>query len=69
MARDLVILAQPTGEVVMAAMWRKRKTSNTWHKCSNCPNWPTANYDASADPTSGETCRICRSKFKDDDCD
>ena len=25
--------------------YRKRKGSDTWHWCKNCPDYPTENYD------------------------
>jgi hypothetical protein len=54
----------------MASMWRKRKgvQYDTWHKCSNCPNWPTTDYIESANPTSGEKCDGCRAKIRDGRC-
>lgn len=53
----------------MATVWRKRKGTDTWHFCSNCSNWPTANYDVSyTKPTSGELDNECRSKQANNDC-
>lgn len=54
----------------MASTYRRRKSgSDTWHFCSNCPNWPTSNYDEqSGKPTTGELCNICRSKRENNEC-
>ena len=53
----------------MAAQYRKKKGSDTWHFCSNCSNWPTSNYDSSSTkPTNGELCDQCKAKEKAGTC-
>lgn len=52
----------------MADHWRKRRGYDSWHKCSNCFNWPTTNYDTSySKPSSGEFCK-CLSKQANRNC-
>jgi len=49
--------------------YRKLKTSDAWHFCTNCTRWPTSNYDEQATkPTSGELCNECKGKDKDGTC-
>jgi len=44
-------------------VYRRLKGKYTWHWCSNCNNWPKADYDTSAaKPTRGELCNECRAK-------
>jgi hypothetical protein len=55
----------------MAATWRKRKgvAYDTWHFCTNCSKWPTANYDERTNaPTDGEQCDECKGKKKNNNC-
>jgi len=53
----------------MAATYRRKKGKDTWHFCSNCSNWPKADYDERYDkPTSGELCNECLAKKKDNNC-
>lgn len=44
--------------------YRKRKgiQYDTWHWCTNCPNWPTKSESVERDnkPTSGELCNECQ---------
>jgi hypothetical protein len=45
------------------AQYRKRKGNDTWHWCSNCSNYPKADYDtAPSKPSTGEQCNECKSK-------
>ncbi len=45
------------------ALYRKRKDSDTWHWCTNCTNWPTANYDERrTKPRNGKLDPQCQSK-------
>jgi hypothetical protein len=49
--------------------YRKVKGTDTWHFCTNCSKWPTANYEEKKDkPTSGELCNECRSKQAAGNC-
>lgn len=53
----------------MATEWRKRNGTDTWHWCSNCSNWPTADFTSSATkPTSGELDNECRHKEANGNC-
>lgn len=53
----------------MADHWRRRKGYDSWHKCSNCSNWPTSKYDVSqTKPSSGEFCNECLSKQANKNC-
>lgn len=55
----------------MASGYRKRKgvEHDTWHFCSNCSNWPTADYvSRDTEPSDGEKCDECRAKRKSGDC-
>lgn len=53
----------------MAATYRRRKGSDTWHFCTNCNNWPTLSYDERSDrPTSGDLCNECRAKRENNNC-
>lgn len=54
-------------EFSVASMWRKKRGSDTWHKCSNCSNWPRSDYTESANP-SGEKCNECRGKISNNNC-
>lgn len=50
-------------------VYRRRTGSDTWHFCSNCSLWPTADHKEQATkPTTGELCDQCRSKDDDGDC-
>lgn len=51
------------------AAYRKRKTNDTWHFCSNCSNWPRTDYvEQQNKPTTGEFCNECQAKRKDNNC-
>jgi len=54
----------------MATTHRKRKDGyDTWHFCSNCPNWPTSDYEERyTKPMDGELCNECRAKQAVGDC-
>ena len=50
-------------------LYRRHKSSDTWHFCKNCSGWPTSNYDERhAKPTTGELCNECKSKQKNNIC-
>jgi hypothetical protein len=52
-------------------VYRRRKDSDTWHFCSNCPEWPTSNYDTHSGttrPTYGELCNKCIARETNDNC-
>ena len=56
------------------AIYRKHKGSNTWHWCTNCPNWPDkwADYEEKAvdgEPEDGELCRRCQVYEDEDTCE
>lgn len=51
--------------------FRRRSSSDTWHFCANCSNYPTTDYEAHQDdgePASGKLCNECLSKEKADNC-
>lgn len=51
------------------AEYRKKKSSDTWHFCKNCSQWPTSNYDVRyTKPTTGELCNQCLSKNVNKQC-
>lgn len=51
------------------ATYRRRKSSDTWHWCRNCSNWPSSDYvEKSSKPSSGELCDECLAKVKADNC-
>ena len=53
----------------MADHYRRRKSHDTWHFCSNCSNWPTSDYDTHyGKPTTGELCNECQSKKSTNNC-
>ncbi len=53
----------------MAATWRKRRGSDTWHFCFNCSRWPTYDYDeTTTKPTDGELCDECNADKAENDC-
>jgi len=50
-------------------LYRKSKSSDTWHFCRNCSRWPTSNYDERyTKPTTGELCNECKSKQINKNC-
>lgn len=51
------------------ANYRRKKSKDTWHFCSNCSNWPTSDYEEqSTKPTTGEFCNECQSKRDNGNC-
>lgn len=56
--------------VIMATVYRRRKnTSDTWHFCRNCSNWPTHDYEERhTEPSDGEKCNQCKAKKRDGNC-
>ncbi|CAN5246768.1 hypothetical protein BH18ACT4_BH18ACT4_11690 [soil metagenome] len=48
-------------------MARRRTSSDTWHICSNCSQWPTSDYET-GDGRTGEKCSECREKRKSGTC-
>lgn len=49
--------------------YRKKKSSDTWHFCKNCTNWPTSDYEEiHYKPTNGELCNQCKSKQQTSQC-
>lgn len=44
-------------------MYRRSKSSDTWHWCKNCSKFPKENYiEQAKKPTTGEQCNECRVK-------
>jgi hypothetical protein len=53
------------------ASYRRRLTSDTWHWCKNCSNWPTRKGTFKERPTkpqSGDLCNECKAKRKAGKC-
>jgi hypothetical protein len=52
--------------------YRRRKTSDTWHWCTNCSQWPTSNYESVNLPAgkrpSGDLDNECRKEERDGTC-
>lgn len=49
--------------------YRRKNGSDTWHWCTNCPNWPTSDYvEQDGKPSSGELDNTCRSLESKGDC-
>ena len=53
--------------------YRKKKSTDNWHWCKNCSNWPTSDYDeewhgGSKRPKCGEMCDQCLSKEDTHNC-
>ncbi len=47
--------------------FRKRKGSYPWHFCTNCPNWPTSDYETRS--TAGDPlCDHCQALEKKGTC-
>jgi hypothetical protein len=56
-------------EDAVMATYRRKKTSDTWHWCRNCSNWPTSDYvEQSTKPTTGELDNECRAKADAGSC-
>ena len=49
-------------------VYRRLRQLETWHFCTNCTSWPTANYHESEEPTTGELCEECKLKEARGDC-
>jgi hypothetical protein len=54
-------------------IYRKKKTFDSWHFCTNCSRWPTYDYDqkevpAGQRPSGGELCDECLGKEKNGTC-
>ena len=53
----------------MSGMYRRKKTSDTWHWCTNCSEWPTSDYvEQSEKPTTGELDNQCKAKEQAGNC-
>lgn len=53
--------------------YRRHKGRDTWHWCTNCPDWPTSNYDEVTKtgrerPAGGELDNKCLAREKAGDC-
>jgi len=52
--------------------FRRRKDSQKWHFCTNCSEWPTADYVTEYGdfvPQSDEVCWECHGNDKSGNCD
>ena len=50
-------------------LYRRRKSSDTWHWCQNCFNWPKKDYvQRNTKPTNGELCNQCQAKARAGNC-
>jgi two-component system cell cycle response regulator DivK len=51
--------------------YRKKHNTHLWHFCSNCTNWPIADFDATdrGAPPSGEFCGECVDKQHQGTCE
>lgn len=54
--------------------YRKRKGTDIWHWCTNCSQWPTANYDSQKvmigeRPKNGELDNECLGREQSYNCD
>lgn len=55
-------------------IYRRRKGSNTWHFCTNCPNWPNEmeEYDEKTidkELEDDELCHRCQVYDDENNCD
>ncbi len=51
--------------------YRRKRESDTWHFCTNCPQWPTSDYvevESDTRPSSGELCDKCKAREDDGIC-
>ncbi len=49
--------------------YRKVKGKDTWHWCTNCSNYPKANFEEQPNkPASGELCNECKAKEASGTC-
>ena len=49
--------------------YRRGKSSDTWHFCRNCSNWPTSDYvEQQTRPTTGEFDNECLAKQQANTC-
>jgi len=44
----------------MAREYRREKGGNTWHFCTNCPNWPTTDYEKRRKRPRKQLCEKCK---------
>jgi hypothetical protein len=50
-------------------VYRRKRTSDTWHWCKNCTEWPTTDFvEHNGKPTSGELCDQCLGKERAGNC-
>lgn len=50
-------------------LYRRSRNTPIWHYCTNCSEWPTANYyDKNERPSDGELCRECEAKLLRQEC-
>ncbi|RLA96740.1 MAG: hypothetical protein DRG83_17090 [Deltaproteobacteria bacterium] len=55
----------------MKKEYRKRKGSDTWHWCTNCPYWPKSDYETwcgDGRPPVGELDNLCKKLERDGTC-
>jgi hypothetical protein len=54
----------------MASEYRQHDTSDVWHFCSNCSDWPTADFSREPDKPEGRAlCSECQNKRDSDNCE
>jgi len=53
----------------VAIVYRRKRSKDTWHFCSNCRHWPRLDYESRTEkPKSGEFCDECKSKRAKENC-
>src|SRR5688572_1618492 len=57
--------------VATKAFYRKKHSTDLWHFCSNCENWPVVNFDENDRnaPPSDEFCPQCLHKEREGTCE
>jgi len=51
--------------------YRRKRGTNTWHWCQNCPDWPTEDYDhwlGTGRPQDGPLDQVCAQNEKSNSC-
>lgn len=53
----------------MALGYRKKQSSDTWHFCCNCSQWPRFDFiELWQPPTIGEMCNECEVRRREGKC-
>jgi CheY-like chemotaxis protein len=58
------LLPSVSGEPI----YRRKRSSQVWHLCPNCSDWPTHDYDEQRVPPIGQLCNECTVKREANDC-